>query len=374
MNIGGAPSVVFAQIKYLDKEKFEPHLLMLYPSKEANFLKQLDFLPKEHIIQFKLCNRSIFDISTLRNIYRYLRRERFDVVYTHLFLANFLVRMLAIIARVPIILSFEHSTYFNKSSWQIIADRILAKWTDRIVVSTQEVADFTSTQEYLPGELFSVIRNPVTIPVQTLVDENELWDLTGFDRGGVLFLTIGRFSEEKGQHILLEAAMRVHVLNPKSKFLIVGHGPQEGILRGLVSKNNMDEYFRILHMPERAKEFLYIADWFVLPSLREGQSIVVEEAMLAGVPVITSALPGMGQVVTAGENGFLVETGNVESLQSALSCVLNEGLDRKNFSDKALLTAEKLLNTDDRMRRFESLLLSLYADKKRSAVNFSKTQ
>ena len=54
MNIGGAPSVVYEQIKGIDKNKFDPYLLTLYPSKKANFFYKLDFLEKNKIRDFKL--------------------------------------------------------------------------------------------------------------------------------------------------------------------------------------------------------------------------------------------------------------------------------------------------------------------------------
>lgn len=359
MNIGGAPSVVFHQMQLIDKKRFEPHLLLLYPSKPANFLSQIDFIPKEHIKQFSLKRRSVFDFITLTKIFWYLVVERFDIVYTHLFLTNFLVRALAIMAWVPSIIVFEHSVYFNKSRWQIAMDRLLAHFTDRIVVSTESVRDFTMEQEGLPKSLFSVIRNPVVIPDRTTINITQLREEAGITENDHVFLTIGRFSEEKGQQDLLSAALLVHEKYPSATFLFVGHGPTEESLRAYVREHDMESYVHIVHAPNRAKEFLFLADWFVLPSHREGQAMVVEEAMTAGVPVIANKLSGMGNAVEDGKNGFTVETGNVDAMAAAIGRAIDLGEGRNAMSYAAHEKAKKQFSSKDRVAMLEKLCVDI---------------
>src|SRR3989338_8051047 len=257
MNIGGAPSVVYEQIKGIDKNKFDPYLLTLYPSKKANFFYKLDFLEKNKIRDFKLKNRSIFDIKTLLEIHQFLKEERFDVVYTHLFLANFLIRPIAIINKVPLIFSFEHSQYFNKRFWQIFSDRLLALFTDKIIVSTESVADFTSKQE-------------------------------------------------KGNKYLINAAEKIRNKFPDIFFLLIGHGPLEKYLKDMILSKNLENQFKLVVEPEKAKEFLFAGDVFSLPSLREGQSIVTYEALLAGLPVIASDIDSVREIISDDENGFII--------------------------------------------------------------------
>lgn len=358
MNIGGAPSVVFNQIKYLDREKFEPYLLTLYPSKPANFLSQMDFLPKERQRHFHLRRRSIFDLPTLFSIYRYLRAERFDIVYTHLFLANFLVRSLAILARVPIIIAFEHSTYFNKSAWQVAMDRLLARFTKVIIVSTKEVADFTSRMENIPKEKFRVVRNPVSIPERENVDVRGLREHAGIKEGeGPIFLTVGRFSDEKGQRVLIEALAGVREKLGSAKFLLVGHGPKEAELDGLVGHHELREHVHLIHDPRRAREYYHIADWFILPSLREGQAIVVEEAMLAGLPVIASRLEGMGDIVHDGENGYVFTPGDAVALAEKVVYALEHPEVREKLAVRVRESVQGFLSPRRRVEEFEKTVL-----------------
>lgn len=358
MNIGGAPSVVFNQMKYLDRERFEPHLLTLYTSKPANFFSQMGFLPKEHQRHFHLRRRSIFDLPTLISIYRYLRAERFDVVYTHLFLANFLVRALAVLARVPTIIAFEHSTYFNKSAWQVAMDRLLARFTKFIVTSTQEVADFTAKMENIPHEKFRVVRNPVSIPDRKNVDLESLRERAGIKDGdGPIFLTVGRFSDEKGQQVLIEALARIKTKLGRARFLLVGHGPKEHELDGIIGHHGLREVVRLIHDPVRAREYYHIADWFILPSLREGQAIVVEEAMLAGLPVIASRLEGMGGIVKDKETGVLVKPGSIKELADALEFTVESPQEQKWMAKNVSSFASSMLSPSERVAEFEYAIL-----------------
>jgi glycosyltransferase involved in cell wall biosynthesis len=358
MNIGGAPSVVFNQIKYLDREKFEPHLLTLYPSKPANFLAQIDFLPKEHQHHFRLRRRSAFDFPTLFRIFMTLRHERFDIVYTHLFLANFLVRSLAILARVPTIVAFEHSTYFNKSGWQIAMDRLLSRFTNIILTSTKEVADFTARMEGIPREKFRVVRNPASIPERKNVDLKALRERAGLREGDKpIFLTVGRFSDEKGQRVLIEALTKIKSKLGGARFLLVGHGPKEHELDDLLDHHQLREHVRIIHDPVRAREYYHIAEWFILPSLREGQAIVVEEALLAGLPVIASRLEGMGDIIHDKENGFLFPRGDVDALAETIVHVIEHGNERKRFIASIQRTVGEILSPSARVREFERIIL-----------------
>ena len=381
MNIGGAPSVVFHQLKYLDTTRFDPYLLMLYPSKKANFLSQMDFLPQDRIIQFRLKNRSIFDIKTLANIFSFLREEKFDVVYTHLFLSNLLVRFLAIFARVPMILSFEHSEYRGKKLWQKVADKILSWWTDKILVSVPAVAEFTAQQEYISKEKFVVITNPVVLPDRERLDVEALrlpasclssccGLRAGIPAGAKVALTIGRFSEEKGHERLLRAAEMVRERTQGIFFLIVGHGPLERKLQEFVRSYNMQEYVRVLTDPLHAKEYLYLADIFVLPSLREGQAIVVYEAMKAGVPVIASDLAGVRNILQDEKNGLLVPPGEPDVLAEEICRLVEDTALRQRLLQEGLSSVGHL-SPDAASKMLGDLIESLYVLKNIAITSLS---
>ena len=137
----------------------------------------------------------------------------------------------------------------------------------------------------------------------------------------------------------------------KAQFLILGHGPLEKSLHQNVADLKLEERVKIIVAPDRAKEFLYLADALVLPSLREGQGLVAYEALLSGVPVISADLPALKEIIIDGENGLLFETGQASALtivltkfltDSALRDQLKEGVKNRPLNSPTLESVEKL--------------------------------
>lgn len=353
-NIGGAPSVVLKHLEGIDHARFEPWLLTLYASKPSNFLAEARrAVGGDRVLEFSLRNRSPFDMSTLLAIYRFLKRERFDVVVTHLFLANLLMRPLALLAGVPKVLAFEHSRYDGKRLWQKVADRLLAYGTDRIVVANEEIAEFTASQEGISRARFAVLPNPISLPERNDVELERIkreWDIPA---ATTVFLSIGRFSEEKGHRYLIEATQLLTHANRDFVIYIVGHGSQEGSLRAQVTALGLEQHVRIIVDPEKAAYGYYLADCFVLPSLREGESIAAREAMSAGLPIIASDLPTLRPLLQ--EGALLVPAADPSALARALTTLLADTALREKMGT-VNLRAAKEFSSDSVLRDFENLL------------------
>lgn len=363
MVIGGASMVVFNQLKNIDKEKFDVYLMTLYPSVKASYLDQINFIPAENIIQFDLKDRSIFDLKTWVRVVRFLKKEKFFVIYTHLFITNLIVRTAAIFSPRTIVLTFEHSIYFNKKFWQKIADHILSHFTDKIFVTNKSIAEFTSRQEKININKFFIIPNPVIMPAKNI---NSLQDLKNqlnirFDNFVVLF--IGRFSGEKGLVYLLQAAKIIEGKVPGLKILLVGHGEQENYLREEIKKMKLDGICSIINDPARAREYYFLADLFVLPSTREGQSIVVYEALYAGLSVIASSLETIKEVINEGENGFLVKPEDPGSIAEKIEYLYQHREIREKFKINGPKSVMKFTPEKNTLG-FESLLIGLLKNKR----------
>ena len=354
MNVGGAPSVVLEQLRSLDQERFEPWLLTLYPSKAANLLGEArQVIDVDHVVEFRLARRSPFDLKTLFVIRAFLKQERFDVVVTHLFLANLIIRVIAVCARVPRIIAYEHSRYEGKRLWQKIADHVLAKRTYRLVVAQEEIARFTAHQERIPLSRFEVIPNPVMIPAHNETRIREVREAWSVPEGRTIFLTLGRFSDEKGQGVLIDALARLAKERNDFFALIVGHGPRYETLLQAVHDAGIEDLCRVVSDPERARYAYRLADLFVLPSLREGESIVTKEAFLSGLPVVASDLPTLHALVEGA--GWLVAPGDTDALVAALKDALQYPDLRMRYAITAKEKAKRFDNTAS-ARAFERLL------------------
>jgi glycosyltransferase involved in cell wall biosynthesis len=118
--------------------------------------------------------------------------------------------------------------------------------------------------------------------------------------GTTLFITVGRLSLEKNHVRLVDAFARVHADHPDTRLWIVGGGKLEGTVRERITHHGLD---RVVHMTGQVAnpyKFMAKADCFVLSSDYEGQPVVILEARVLGLPVISTAFASVGDSIPDG--------------------------------------------------------------------------
>ncbi len=155
------------------------------------------------------------------------------------------------------------------------------------------------------------------------------------DEPCVLF--VGSLIARKGLPLLVEAAKKVTKERADTKFIIVGEGPLKASLSSSIASGGLSSNFRFLGnlSEEQLPQIYNCADIFVLPSIQEGQGIVLLEAMASGLPVVAFDIGGVNEAVSNGETGFLVEPGKVEALSEAILKFLADPMLRAQFGDYA---------------------------------------
>ncbi len=133
-------------------------------------------------------------------------------------------------------------------------------------------------------------------------------------------LCVGRLVPAKGQHVLLEAASVVSARGLDFHLTFVGTGPDEERLRCTCSRLGLDDRVTFTGglPPEQVRSHFENADLFILPSFAEGIPVVLMEAMACGVPVISSPINGIPELIEHQRNGILTPPGCVESLANAI--------------------------------------------------------
>lgn len=129
---------------------------------------------------------------------------------------------------------------------------------------------------------------------------------------------VGRLDPIKDHPTLFRAFNEVRKLEPDARLLIVGDGPERARLEDLAGEG-------IIFLGNRLDipEILQALDVFVLPSLNEGISNTILEAMAVGIPVVASRVGGNPELVEHGETGILVPPGDSETIASALLTYLH---------------------------------------------------
>lgn len=155
-------------------------------------------------------------------------------------------------------------------------------------------------------------------------------------------VTVGRLEEVKGHRYLIEAFARIY--NKEWELSIVGDGSLRSDLESLASSLNVSDRIEFHGHLTDFRLQLSEAQIFVLPSLKEGFPNALIEAMSVPLPCIASdTFNGHHEIITDGQNGLLVQPGNVDELTRALEYLIENKQLREKIKSKAFEVRHKLL-------------------------------
>ena len=165
---------------------------------------------------------------------------------------------------------------------------------------------------------------------------------------------VGEIHPRKGIHILIDALKNVDTL---CELVIVGSGYDkvyENQLRQASESLKHSVYY--LGFRNDIHEIYKWIDILVLPSINyESFGMVIIEAMQNKVPVICSDYGGMKEVVSNGKTGFVVKSGNKDSLSMAINELLNDDVLRKEFGEAALIRVKQKFSSTEMFRKYYNL-------------------
>lgn len=147
-----------------------------------------------------------------------------------------------------------------------------------------------------------------------------------------IILTVGALEEWKGHKYLIECVKIITKQRKDILLIIIGSGSLEGDLKCLVSQYCLESYIIIIEgnkTPEELNLYMNASDFFVLPSLHEGNPTVMFEALGCGKPFVGTRVGGVPEVITSNTYGLLVEPANPEALAEKILVALDREWDRE---------------------------------------------
>ena len=185
------------------------------------------------------------------------------------------------------------------------------------------------------AERVIVLPNPVKIPLQIPQRQGSK---------KVSFVFLGRIGQRKGAFDLIQAFASLPTEQKVySEVTLAGDGEGEQA-RSLVQSLNLTEYIKILEWvnQEQRDALLAKADVFVLPSYNEGLPMALLEAMSWSLPVITTPVGGIPEVVTHAQNGLLVTPGDIQQLSSTMQSLIEDENLRLSLGSNAMISVMPL--------------------------------
>jgi glycosyltransferase involved in cell wall biosynthesis len=281
-----------------------------------------------HFVKFS----SVWDIVALVRLIRLLRKERYDVLITHLWLSNTVGRLAGIAARIPHILSFEHNVYDDVKTWkQFLSDRWLQNFCSRIIAVSDAVR--TSLVAHgIDNRRIAVVPNGIDLERYRSAASADIE--TG---GAFTYLFVGRLIRQKAVDILLGAFACLE----GGLLLIAGVGQWRTLLERQARELGIETRVRFLGVRGDIPALMKAANCLVLPSRWEGQGLVIPEAFASGLPVIISDFPAGADTVRNGKTGLIVRREDAVSLAQAMELMRTNATLRHRLIDAAARDVER---------------------------------
>lgn len=311
---GGAERFLVSLVKNFDREKFNSIVCCL--NWKGEWAKELE---DKGIEVIALNKKGKFDFGVISRIIKIIKQNKIAIVNTHLWTADTLGRIAAMLAGVPVIISTVQNVDIWKRPWHRFIDRLLSYKTTKFIAVSQAVKEFLIKTERIPEKKVVVIYNAIEIPTSPShnVTKSPVRKEFGIKDDEMVLSVVGRLVEQKGHKYLFEA---LSMLNGKYniKLLVVGEGPLLQSLKSQVTSHKLDDKVIFTGQRKDVAQILDASDCLVLPSLYEGLPVCVLEAMAVGKPVIATKVGGTPELIKDGETGLLVEPKNSEALLRAI--------------------------------------------------------
>ncbi len=210
---------------------------------------------------------------------------------------------------------------------------------DGIIVHSEYLADIVHGWG-IPKEKIKVIYNGVDFRPSDMTKEEARRKIGIF---GHSILSIGRLVPWKGFRMLIKIMPKLFEINQAFRLIIVGDGPDREILVSMIRNLGLEKKVFLVGRKSQSELAIYLAaaDMFVLDTGYEGFSHQILEAMVAGVPVITTAVGGNKEIIDQGENGFMVRYNDEFNLIEAIRSLWQSPELQKEFIAKGKEAARK---------------------------------
>ena len=366
--LGGAENAMFMLLDSLDREEWEPTLLL----EDAPEVEPLRERAAEQGVPVRLIEPlplGLHGARRLPRLVRLLRRERPAVFHAHMSspVACKWGLAAAVMARVPAVVGTVQVGAYEppdrSAYWQL---RLLARGVGRYLAVSREIAAELVERLGWPAERVEVAHNAVDVERVAVAAPAGLRARLGGSETRPLVLTPARLDAQKGHPILLEAIAEL----PEALFLFAGEGPERGALEARAAELGVSERVRFLGRREDIPQLLAACDVFALPSLYEGSSLAVLEAMAAGIPIVSSAIGGTEELIEDGRSGLLVPPGDAKALAAALRRLLEEPGLREQLATRARERVDTDLTREQNAERVAETYRELLDDQ-RTRQSFS---
>jgi glycosyltransferase involved in cell wall biosynthesis len=322
--VGGAEKVLIDIVRNLDPARYESVVCCIQDRGElaAEIEKMQVPLVCLHRMQSKR-----FDFRAVIALKSLIRKERIGLVHSHLYHANLYGRLAALLAGVPAIATV-HNTYTRTKLHRRLLNYGLSRASARVIAVSEEIRSDLLRYDGIDARKVTLIPNGIDVRrLDTSIGRDEARKRLGISDDAIVVGCVGRLEEQKGHRFLLEAVAllrRDGTFAPRLLIIVVGDGRLRKELEERAIALGVAPWTSFLGMRQDIAEILKALDIYVMPSLWEGLSIAMLEAMAAALPLVVTDVGGVSQVAADCHCVVKVPPGDAPALREALRLLIED--------------------------------------------------
>lgn len=367
---GGAQETTLHTVAGLDPRRYESVLLSGGGGMLDAAAERIPGCRFRRVEELRREIRPSSDLRAFASLRKILREEKRRaggaplVVHTHSSKAGILGRAAARAAGADVIIHSIHGFGFHGGQPEAVRrffvglERAASRWTDMFVAVSEENRKLGMREGIFGEDRCRVIRSGFDTGRFAAGSREEGRRLLGLSGDGPVIGTVAVFKPQKAPLDFVEVARRVAGKVPAARFVMVGDGELRPEVEGALARASLTARFRLMGWRKEVPDILRAFDVFLLTSRWEGLPKVVPQALIAGVPVVATAVDGTREIVDDGKDGFLCGPGDVEEMADRVVAVLSgtSHLDPSYKRDRLLseFDQEEMVRAQERL--YEEML------------------
>jgi L-malate glycosyltransferase len=300
----------------------------------------------------------------LSGLWTLIRRERPTILHGMLFWAYVLGTFVGRAGGIPIVIASRRSLGLFKAGkpHYLLLERMVNRMTDLFIANSEAVRADTVAREHIRPSEIIVIRNGLDLARFESAPDREL--AASLDVAGrPTAIVVSNFIYYKGHEYFLRAWRDVLVKFPSAVAMLAGDGVRRSELERMADDLRIRHGLRFLGVRHDVPALLALADLYVHPSLEEGYSNALLEAMAAGKAVVATAVGGNVEALSDGVTGLLVPARDPAALEAAMTRLLADPTAARQMGDRASRYVRDTYDIGAMVRAYEGVYARILAAK-----------
>ena len=317
---GGAERQMLLTAAELTRAGHTVKMVIYYPS----HIEFEEFIQQNNIEVMEIKARGFLRIGRILAISKFFRREKFDIVHAFKGVSTISAALAAKLAGTKTVIGgfrveYKEGRKFTLATW--IVDKLIKCW----IVNSRAIADSMVKIVGIKPEKFFVVYNGIPLEAfNSSLTKEQARQKLGIAENLNVVTKVARLHPQKNHRMLLQVASKVLQSHSTTFFLVVGDGPLEDDLKAYCTELGLNDSVRFLGNRSDIADILAATDVAALTSDSEGFPNALIEAMAASVPVVTTAYPGVEELIENGKQGLVAPCDNASTFAEQVCRLLDD--------------------------------------------------